>query len=235
VLVHGSAADHTTWSIQLASRLGERFELVAVDRRLDATTVAEHAADVATAIDDQALLVGSSFGSVVVLELARTWPARCSGMVLIEPPMGATDDPASGAQAPATFLDEFDRRVAAEGGPAAGELFLRTVLGDATFERMPRAYQERAKAKWAEIRADSAALIAYRPRYRELASLTVPTVLVGGERSALYFRHTLDALAAVLPAARREVVAGAGHMLHAEAPRRFAEILVEFADRLGIG
>jgi pimeloyl-ACP methyl ester carboxylesterase len=232
LLIHGSAADHTSWAIQLASPLRERFTLVAYDRRADATTVEEHAADAAEVLArERALVVTSSFGAVVALELIRTRPELCVGAVMIEPPMGAADDiPA----APAPFLAEFDRLVAREGGPAAGEFFLRTVLGDAAFDRIPRAYQDRSKQKWAEIRADSAALLAYRPRYAELGAIDVPVLLVGGERSASYFRPTLEALARALPRARIEIVAGAGHMLHAEAPRRFAELVTTFADELEI-
>jgi pimeloyl-ACP methyl ester carboxylesterase len=232
LFIHGSAADHTSWSIQLASALRERFTLVAYDRCVEHTTIEQHAADAAEVLAGQrALVVASSFGAVVALELLRTRPELCAGAVLIEPPMGAADDIAA---APAPFLAEFDRLVAEEGGPAAGEFFLRTVLGDAAFDRIPRAYQERSKDKWAAIRADSAALMAYRPRYAELASIHVPVLLVGGQRSAGYFRPTLDALCRELPRARLEIVAGAGHMLHAEAPRRFAELLTGFADELQI-
>jgi pimeloyl-ACP methyl ester carboxylesterase len=168
---------------------------------------------------------------VIAVELGRTRPELCAGAVLIEPPMAADDHTPA---APAAFLAEFDRRAAEQGGPAAGEFFLRTVLGDAAFERMPRAFQERSKQKWAEIRADSAALIAYKPRYAELAAVAVPVLLVGGDRSASYFRPTLDALLRSLPNARLEIVSGAGHMLHAEAPRKFGELLVRFADELQI-
>ncbi|MDB4953903.1 MAG: alpha/beta hydrolase [Myxococcales bacterium] len=234
VLVHGSASDHTSWSIQLASRLRESFTLVAYDRRPAATTVAEHAPDLAELISeasDRPLVVGLSFGAVVVLELARRHPALCAGVVLIEPPMAASDDTAA---APATFFEEFDRIIAEQGGPAAGEFFLRTVLGDGVIDGMPRAFRDRATAKWQEIRADSVALIAYRPRYAELASLALPVLLVGGDRSAPYFRVTLDALQAVLPIARRETVIGAGHMLQAEAPRAFHELLARFTDEIGL-
>ena len=230
LFIHGSAADHTTWSIQLASQLRERFTLVAYDRRA-ATTVEEHARDAAELLADRAIVVGSSFGSVIALELVRTRPELCAGAVLIEPPMAAADDLAA---APAAFLAEFDRRQAEQGGPAAAEFFLRTVLGDTAFERMPKAFQERSKQKWAEIRADSAALIAYRPRYAELASVDVPVLLVGGDRSATYFRATLEALREALPRARLETVTGAGHMLHAEAPRKLAELLVTFAAEVAI-
>jgi pimeloyl-ACP methyl ester carboxylesterase len=212
-----------------AARLRERFELVAYDRVLH-DSVAAHAGDAARLVPDRALIVGSSFGAVIALELVRTRPELCAGAVLIEPPMAASDETAA---APAAFLTEFDRRAAEQGGPAAGEFFLRTVLGDDTYDGIPRAFQERSKAKWAEIRADSAALIAYRPRYAELAAVQTPVLLLGGDRSASYFRATLDALARSLPHARREVVAGAGHMLHAEASRRFVELVLDFASAIG--
>lgn len=231
VLVHGSAADHTTWSIQLASRaLTERFSLVAYDRRVDRTTVEEHADDAAALLGDApALVVGSSFGAVVALELVRRHGARCAGAILIEPPMSPTEDVTPEQRA---LLGAFDQRLAEQGGPAAAELFLRAVLGDAAYERMPRAFQDRARAKWAAIRADAAALVAYRPRYAELAAVRVPVRLLGGERSAPYFRQTLAALAAALPEAQTEILP-AGHMLHAEAHRRFAEIVIGLADAVG--
>jgi pimeloyl-ACP methyl ester carboxylesterase len=228
LLIHGSAADATTWSIQLASAaLRQRFSLIAYDRPILAT-VEEQARVAASHLDAPGLIVGSSFGAVIALELIRS--SRQLGAVLIEPPMGVSDDAPA---APAAVLAEYDRRAAEQGGPAAAELFLRTVLGDAAFERMPRAFRERATAKYAEIRADSAALIAYRPRYAELRAVTTPVLLLGGERSAPYFRPTLEALRAHLPNARLEILAGAGHMLHAEASRRFAELVTTFADQIG--
>lgn len=231
-MIHGSAADHTTWSIQLASPLRERFTLIAYDRRRDASTVEEHAADAAALLGQgRALVVGSSFGSVVALELVRTRPELCAGALLIEPPMAASDDLAA---APSAFLAELDRRAAEQSGPAAAEFFLRTVLGDTAFDRIPRAFQDRSKQKWAEIRADSGALMAYRPRYAELANVQLPILLVGGDRSAAYFRATLDALLTALPRARMEIIAGAGHMLQAEAPRKFGELLAAFADEIKI-
>jgi pimeloyl-ACP methyl ester carboxylesterase len=228
VLVHGSATDHTTWSIQLAS-LRDRYELVAVDRTFARTSVAEHARDLVAQCGTSAVVVGSSFGAVIALELARTQPAVVSALVLIEPPMPASDEPVAAAGGLALFA-EFERRVASAGGPAAGEFFLHTVLGDPAYERIPQSFRERSKSRWADIRSDSAALVAYRPRYAELATCHVPTLLLGGDRSAAYFRPTLDALATALPDARLEIIANAGHMLHAEAPRRFAELLDGFID-----
>jgi pimeloyl-ACP methyl ester carboxylesterase len=234
VLVHGSATDHTTWSIQLGSSLKSSFELVAPDRDFSHTTVEEHAVDLGAVVGTRAIVVGSSFGAVITLELARTRPDLVAGAVLIEPPMPPTDAP-DFASAQRAFYEEFERRVATEGGPAAGEFFLSTVLGPDAYERIPQAFRDRSRQRWQEIRSDSAALVAYRPRYAELRTCMVPTLLIGGERSAALFRPTLEALAAVLPDSELVTIPNAGHMLHAEAPRRFAELLIRFAGQVGIG
>lgn len=228
VFVHGSATDHTTWSIQLGSALKDRFELYAPDRDFTRTTVAAHAEDLGRVVGERAILVGSSFGAVICLELLRTRPELVPGAVLIEPPLPPSDDldDAAGQRA---FYQEFERRLAAEGGPAAGDFFLQSVLGPEAYARIPRAFRERSARRWAEIRADSIALIAYRPRYAALRSVEVPVTLVGGERSGPAFAPTLDALAAALPQAERVTIPSAGHMLHAEAPRKFADLLIRFA------
>jgi pimeloyl-ACP methyl ester carboxylesterase len=83
--------------------------------------------------------------------------------------------------------------------------------------------------KFAEIRADSVALSAYRPRYAELSRITTPVLLLGGERSSPNFRPTLEALQRALGHARTEIIAGAGHMLHAEAHRTFHDLVTAFA------
>jgi pimeloyl-ACP methyl ester carboxylesterase len=229
LLIHGSAADRGTWLIQLGSSLREHFTLIAYDRRADAPTIEAHAADAAALLSAEpgrAIVVGSSFGGVIALELARSHAPLLAGAVMIEPPIAASDARPAVSQ---PFLDAFDRRLAEGGGPAAAELFLRTVLGDAAFERMPRMFQVRAMTKFAEIRADSVALHAYRPRYAELARITTPVLLLGGERSSPTFRPTLEALQRTSGNASTEIIASAGHMLHAEAHRTFHDHVTAFA------
>jgi pimeloyl-ACP methyl ester carboxylesterase len=231
VLVHGSAADRTTWSIQLASAaLRARFELVAYDRfpggEVAEMSVEDHADVLARTIGETpALVAGSSFGAVIVLECARRRPELLRGMVLCEPPLPPSDD---APPVPDGFLADLDARAAEAGGAAAAEMFLRMVLGDAAFERMPSAFRARATAQWPPLRSDCHALGAYRVRYAELGRIMVPALLLGGDRSASYFRPTLEALAASLGRARLEILAGAGHMMHADAHRSFQEKLIAF-------
>jgi pimeloyl-ACP methyl ester carboxylesterase len=240
VLVHGSATDYATWSIQMSSSLGERWGLVAYDRRgsgksadVGPWSVESHAADLADLISREgapAVVVGSSFGAAVALELARRFPACVRGAVLCEPPLPPRDDvPAM----PDGFLDELDALVAT-GGPGAGvERFLRLVLGDGAYERMPRLFQERCKATWPALRADCHALAGYRVRYAQLAAVNTPILLLGGDRSAAYFGPTLQGLLAALPRATYEVLTGAGHMMHAEVHKRFGERIAAFCTEVG--
>ncbi|MEZ4404008.1 MAG: alpha/beta hydrolase [Kofleriaceae bacterium] len=233
ILVHGSATDHATWTIQLAGRLPATYQVVAYDRRgagrSPATpgvawhSIEEHARDLAELIDAAgapALVAGSSCGAVVVLEACRRYPRAIRGAVLVEPPVAPTDD---AALAPPGFLPDLDRLAATEGPEAASARFLVTVLGPEAWARMPKLFQARAAREWPQIRADCHALDAYRVDYPSLGKVDVPVRLLGGDRSAPYFRPTLTALAAALPRATLVTIAGAGHMLHAEAPRGFAE------------
>jgi pimeloyl-ACP methyl ester carboxylesterase len=236
LFVHGSAADQSTWVMQLAT-LPAELTCIAYDRRGSGASpdapagyrVEDHAADAAAileAVGEPALVVGSSYGSVILLELCRTRPELVRGAVLCEPPMPCADDlPAM----PAGFGCDFDARVAAGGGPAAGEMFMRLVVGDAAFERMPARWRELSVGQWRQIRADCLGLSFYRPRYRELGTVDLPVLLVGGARSNPYFDPTLDSLELALPRARRVTLAGAGHMMHAEAARAFADALRSFS------
>jgi pimeloyl-ACP methyl ester carboxylesterase len=245
VLVHGSATDHQTWSIQLAGKLGERVRLVAYDRRGAGTSelppgvpffsVEEHAAELAELCerernpDEQVLVVGSSFGAVVVLEMARTKRQWLDGIVLCEPPLPPSDD---APDVQGDFLKELDRLAETEGPPAAAERFLRTVLGDVAWGKLPRAFQERSKSFWPQIRGDCHALAQYRVRYGSLGAITTPALLLAGDRSAPYFAPTVEALTRSLGDAVAATIPGAGHMMQAEAPRGFHERLLKFAESI---
>lgn len=241
LFIHGSAADHSTWIIQQAG-LRSRLRLITYDRRgtgksplpegTPYLTVEQHAADAAELIrlhgaGQPMVVVGSSFGGVVALELARSRPEQLWGAVLLEPPLASSDEV---PPIPQHFLQRFDDIAITGGGPAAAEFFLRSVLGDAAWARIPRPFQERSKSLHASIRQDIAALGDYPVRYGQLSAVKVPILLLGGERSAEFYRPTLIALQQHLGNAKLEVLAGAGHMMHADVHRKFNERLLAFID-----
>ena len=243
LFVHGSAADHGTWTIQLAA-LRKQFRVIAYDRRgcersplpdgVGFFSTAQHAQDAASVISAHGsapiVACGSSYGAVVVLELARLHPHLLAGAVLCEPPLPSSEYAGS---APYAFGCHFDRLVAERGGDAAGELFLRTVLGNHAFERIPEAWRDRACAMWRQIRADCASLNRTLPRYASMTSIEIPILLLGGTQSPDYFELTLRALLRALPNARSDLVPDAGHSMHTDAHRAFNDRLIGFCRDIG--
>ncbi|MBI2376989.1 MAG: alpha/beta hydrolase [Deltaproteobacteria bacterium] len=247
LLIHGSAADADAFTIPLAllsggARGGRPHRVVAYDRRGTSRSpqgdsppsLASHAADSAGLIERlqlaPCLAIGSSFGAVVALELARRRPELLRGVVLAEPPLAASD---SEPRVPDGFWETFDARQHESGSEAAAEHFLRTVLGDA-FDRLSETHKARALSHGIAIRNDARALEAYSPRYDTLSSLGVPVMLLGGDRSPEYFRRTLDALERALGRwCVLRMSLSAGHMMYAEAARAFREAILVFESALG--
>lgn len=226
LLIHGSAADASTWSVQLASLAGA-FRMLAYDRRPGALSVQDHADDAAelltTHLEKPCAVVGSSFGAVIALDLARRYPELVKVLVLCEPPLAASDYVSA---IPPGFGCRFDDVAARAGGPQAAELFLRTVLGDGAFDAMPRTYQERTRGTFAAIRADMSALARYHVGYDRLArEMSCSVHLAGGDRSAAFYAETLEALQQAIPGSQRHVMRGAGHMMQVDAHRQFGELL----------
>lgn len=244
LLVHGTAADRSTWALQ-RPLLRQGLRLLRYDRRgvssplppgREALGLAEHAEDAARIAEalapgERVLACGSSFGAVVVLELLKARPDLVAGALLMEPPIPPSD--AARLLAP-DFLARFDARRAEHGGEAASELFLRYVLGDAAFEAVEPALWTRALARWPAIRQDIVSLSAHRVDYAALARVEVPVLLLGATRSRAWYADALDALERTLPHAQRDTVPDAGHLMQADAPAHFNARLRAWAAELGL-
>jgi pimeloyl-ACP methyl ester carboxylesterase len=243
LLVHGSAADFTTWAVQRAG-LAAHARLLLYDRRgagesplppgRELVTVEEHAADAARLIEAHGpgplVACGSSFGAVVVLELARRRPELLRGMVLLEPPLPPSD---SQPLLSPELWESLERTARTQGGPAATEAFLRYVLGDDDVQRMPRLARARVLGRWESIRRDCLALAAYRVNYASLHDVRTPALLLGGERSPPQYAPTLAALGRSLARDRVETVPGMGHMLQADVRGYFNRRVLAFMDEVG--
>jgi len=115
VFVHGMCGDATVWAGQ-AGRFSDRFTCVRYDRRGHSrsgrgrvpVSVARHADDAAALIDAlglaPCLLVASSGGAVIAVDLAIRHCRLLRGVVLSEPPLFSLDPDAGRAVGP-----EFDR------------------------------------------------------------------------------------------------------------------------------
>jgi pimeloyl-ACP methyl ester carboxylesterase len=65
-----------------------------------------------------------------------------------------------------------------------------------------------------------------------LSKISVPTLVLAGEKDALTPPEMSRAMAARIPGARCEIITGAGHLSNLDRPDEFNKLLLEFASRL---
>lgn len=195
------------------------------DRPASGYRVEDFATDVVRFMDatgvPQAALVGHSMGSLVAQAVAVAHPDRVSRLVLVgsatsfdspvarelERAVGELRDPI-----PRAFVAEFQASTVHRPIPEA----VFAALVDESLKMPARI--------WREVMAG---ILAYRADAR-LARITVPTLLVWGDRDALSPRAEQERLRATIPGATLAVYEATGHAPHWEEPERFVHDLVAF-------
>lgn len=209
-LVHGSM-DRAAGLAKLSRRLMADLRVLRYDRRGYGRSVPHRGP---FTIDDQvadldrllagrrAVLFGHSYGGNVALAHAARHPERVQGVVVYETPLSWLDWwPATTAGAMA---------VATRGTPEeAAERFMRRLIGDQRWERLPPTTRAARRSEGAPMVAELADLRA-RPPW-EPAALTMPVVAMTGERGAEHHRRGMAHLAELLPGCDHVVVPGARH------------------------
>jgi 3-oxoadipate enol-lactonase len=66
------------------------------------------------------------------------------------------------------------------------------------------------------------------PAIQRLTTITVPTLVIVGERDVLDFHRVADIMVERIPGAKKVVIPGVGHMANMEDPERFNEIVLGF-------
>ena len=234
VLGHGFAGSARNFRPQLRALRG-RYRGVAFDARGHARSAAPRApgaygierfvSDLGRVLERAecaaAVVGGLSMGALVGLRFALAHPERVRGLVLASFPA-----PPSHALA---FADSIER----EGLEAAGARFVwgpdsgldaagAALVRQGFLEHPPHALA----AVLRELIAVQPPLDTWAPR---LGALTVPALVVAGERDAGSLAASRR-LAAALPDARLVVIEGAGHVVNLARPDAFNEALLEFLE-----
>jgi pimeloyl-ACP methyl ester carboxylesterase len=250
IVILGPGLDDGTRTKRLAAHLVARHRVLRLHRRqyrLDLkadpklggspATIAEEVEDVlavARVVGEPVFLYGHSDGGVVALEALAASPSSFTGAVIFEP-AAVIDKPLAGNDG--EVLAQARAALAAGRPGKAIEIFIRD-----TIELPP----------WqARLAAAGAALI---PKYRRLipcrldalealdrlgvrldtyARITVPTLLLGGDRNPAHIVERLDAIERVMPQARRVVMAGRDHGADLKHPKQIAGIIEAETRRVG--
>lgn len=214
VVVHGSM-DRSAGVLRLSRRLDHEFRVLRYDRRGYSRSIAVGPPFTVEAniddleqllldhrvADEAALVVGHSFGGNVALGLAARRPDLCRAVVVYEAPLPWLEWwPGNSAGAAAMR--------AADPGDAA-EAFMRQLVGDEAWERLPAVNRR-------ERRGDGVAMVAELADLRRAApwaphQLDVAVLALAGEHARPHHRAALDHLDSVLPRGRTQVIDHAGH------------------------
>jgi len=240
LFVHGMCGDAEVWAEQ-ARRFSGRFTCVRYDRRGHSRSsrgealisAARHADDIAAlvvALDlAPCLLVGSSGGAVIALDVARRYGQLLHGVVLSEPPLFSLD-PDAGRAAMEEMRPRLGAAMAAGGPTAAVDAFfefmcpgLWSIIDDDRKDR----YRANADIGFTDLRSPT---LDVTPA--DLAAVTPPVLVIAGDSSHPALRSVAHRLAAAVPDARYVELRDCGHVTYAEQPDTFAHALSTFAAEL---
>ena len=248
LLVHGFGGSGELWA-EVARLLAGSRTVVAVDLPGHGRTPAppeesrwrleEVAADLAALVDSLELgrthLVGYSMGGRLALHAALNWPARWASLVLESASPGLADEEERRRrreedgrwarlleeQGLPAFFARWDRQPLFAGRARMGARRRRRL------ERVRRSHDPRALA--ACLRGMGAG--SQQPLWERLQQLLLPVLLVSGQEDSKYCQLA-EQMQRRMVAARRVVVAGAGHSVHLERPRTYARVVAAFWQQL---
>jgi non-heme chloroperoxidase len=162
-----------------------------------------------------AVVVGHSMGSFVARRVAEMAPTRVSRLML----MG------SGPRGANAVLTDLRSAVHELTDPIDPD-FVRAFQESTVHQPVPADFIAGAITNSQGMPARVwKALIDGQVAFAPTGAPRCPTLVIGGDRDAVFSREEHEALAAAIPGARLEIVEGVGHALHWERPERFAAAL----------
>ncbi len=237
LLIHGFPFTSRMWHPQLHG-LADAGRILAPDlpgfgnspaaptHSVDALAHACMAVLDAQGISEPAVVGGLSMGGYIALAIARLYPQRLRGLMLLSTRAGA-----DGAEAKANR----DKAIttAQEQGPApAGEGMFPKLLAPGNYDAQPQTAEElKAIMAGATTGGVVMALTAMRDRPDStplLSSISVPTLVVHGEEDQVIPKGEAEAMAAAIPNSQLQLIPNAGHVPNLEQAEKFNEAVRKF-------
>ncbi|MFL6588881.1 MAG: alpha/beta fold hydrolase [Chthoniobacterales bacterium] len=250
LFVHGGLVDYRRWASQIQP-FARHYRVITYSRRynfpnhntpLDPVySPAVDADDLAALINKLQLgrvhVIGESYGAYTALFLAVHHPELVRSLVLAEAPMLRwLKSTPEGRVAFADFQERLWQPVGrAFGGRDPGEamkIIVSYFFNGATVDSIPADVRTQLKANLREWQALTASRDAFPSLSREeVAGISAPTLLMGGQHTLLLHRLLDAQYAALLPHNRRVIIPKATHEMWDEQPVACAEAALTFLDR----
>jgi len=244
VLVHGGNSDYRSWKEQISSP-PPNFRLITVSLRHyyperwngqgDTFSTPQHAEDLGAFIQELAIgpvyLVAHSRGGIVAALVARSHPDLVKKLVLLEPGFYSLVRGSVSAQEGGTVAAALRATAARfEQGDIDGGLEMwadRHVAG--SWKRLSEEDRQRSRDNaWTLIRDMGASAPV---TCSVVGGLTMPLLLMRGEKSPRIYAKIIDATRHCLPSAELVVIPDAAHAMHRMNPKAFESAMVDFVSR----
>lgn len=242
VLLHAFPLRAQQWDAQIEA-LSDRFRFIAPDLMGFGSSSApddeslysmdSYADDVAALLDelglDKVVLVGLSMGGYIAFAFLRRHGDRVSALVLA--------DTKAEADPPAAIEKRTNQQaqVRAEGTAGLIEALGGALLGEATRSKNPEVVEATKRLMDNPHGGFVGALEAMKNRpdsTGELASISVPTLVIVGENDGVTPPDASRAMNEAIPGSRLVVIPESGHLSNLEAPEAFTGALGEFLSSL---
>ncbi len=221
VIVHGGM-DRSSSFGRVARHLGD-IPLVRYDRRgygraadQGPVPIEGHVDDlvaVLAGLDGPGVVVGHSMGGIIALLAAQARPDLVGALLAYEAPTPWLPWwPRPSRPAPARSADD------------EAEAFMRRMVGDRIWERLPASTRAARRAEGEALRADLAGLDRAGDLL-DLASIDVPVISAAGSGSTWWHQRGSRELAEALPHGTYVEVPDADHGVHLSHPRAFAALI----------
>ena len=239
LLIHPAGSTASTWGAA-ADQLAEIGRLITYDRRGYARSAGElgksistHTADAAAILEDlqtkAAVVVGTSAGAAIAVDLVVRRPDLVRVVIAHEFPWRFTRHLPSATQIPAlakigTFA-LLRRRV------DAAETLLRSAYsyrdGRTAWDAFPEEWRRIARENASAALADFRNSIRGYPSASDLSTVRVPVVCTYGARSPDSMFRLVRSLASAIPGARTHRIEAAGHAAPFDATRNFVQLIAD--------
>jgi pimeloyl-ACP methyl ester carboxylesterase len=242
IVVHGGL-DRSDSFGRVARRLPD-VPLIRYDRRgyggsvgLGPAPLAAHVDDLLELADGSPVVVfGHSVGAVVALTAAQRRPDLIRAVLAYEPPTpwapwwprrGSRDVEAAPTQSDETSVRDGTGPTSAPDPDAAGdeaERFMRRMIGDRIWERLPARTRAARRAEGGALQADLRAVEVVVAPFDAVA-IAQPVLAATGTATTWWHRRAVEELAAALPRGELVEVPGGGHGIHLTHPSQTADLV----------